>query len=69
MRPDVANALFTFKIVFGNAFHCDRGVFKMLGQLLLIVPVFEHGIDHNESKDRDHNENVDDDYSCFLHNT
>ena len=50
-------------------FHCDRGVFKMLGLPLLIVPVFEHGIDRNESKDRDHNENVDDDYSYFLHNT
>ncbi len=40
----------------------------MLGLPLLIVPVFEHSIDRNESKDRDHNENVDDDYSYFLHN-
>lgn len=67
VRPYVADALFADQIVFGDALHRDGHVLEMLGLPFPRIPVDEDGVHRDESQDREHNEDVDDDDSRSFH--
>ena len=68
MGPDVADTLFAFKVILGHVPHGDGHGFKMLDLPFGGGPIFGIGINENEGKNADHDQDVDDDYPDLFHN-
>lgn len=59
LGPYIADAMFAFHIVLGDALHSYRGVFKMFDLPLESIVACIVGIESHEGQQCDHNDHID----------
>ena len=67
LRPDIAELLLAFQIIFRHMFHGDGCVFEVLYLPPERIPVLKPGVENNEDQYGSHNDHVDVYNESFFH--